>query len=331
MVRRRTFVQGVASALVIAAPAASAQGPPRPSKVAFLTTGDPNPGALRNVVEPIRLGLRDLGYVEGQNLVIELRWAENRVERLPALLAELMQLRPDVLVTIGPQPTLLAAQASSALPIVAAAIDDPVQMGLGQTYARPGRNVTGVSGAFHGILSKRLQLLKDIVPAARSLAVLHNPESVQAADLAESIARNERALGVRIARLEARDRAAIEAAFAAMTKERVDALCVLFDPAFWAHRARMTELCRMQRLPAVWPNRGYVEDAEGLLSYQGDFPAMFRRTGALAGKILKGEKPGEIPFEQATKLELAVNLKAAKAIGLTIPRLVLLSADTVIE
>jgi putative ABC transport system substrate-binding protein len=330
-IARRAFVQRLMAALAAAPWAASAQTAARPARVAFLATGDPNPGALRDIVEPIRLGLRELGYVEGQNLLIDLRWADGRVERLPALLAELMQLRPDVLVAVGFQPAQLAMKTSSALPIVAAAVDDPVQQGLADTYARPGRNVTGVSGAFQGILAKRLQLLKDIVPSARTLAVLHNPESFKAAILAESISRNEQALGVRIARLEARDPATIEAAFATIAKERVDALCVLFDPVFWTHRARLTELCRVQRLPAVWPNRGYLEEAEGLLSYQGDFPAMFRRSGELAGKILKGEKPGEIPFEQVSKLDLAVNLKAAKAIGLTIPRSVLLSADTVIE
>jgi putative ABC transport system substrate-binding protein len=331
MIARRTFIGGTAAALAATPWAALAQPAARKARVAFLTTGDPNTGAMRYQVDPLRLGLRELGYVEGQNLAIELRWADGRMERLPALLAELMQLRPDVLITVGPRPTMLAKDATSSLPIVAVAIDDPVEMGLAVSYARPGRNITGVSGAFRGIFAKRFQLLKDIVPTARKIGVLYNPDTVKRSEIAESVARNEQALGVSIVMLEARGPDDIDAAFATMAKDRVDAVSILADPIFWLHRARLTELCQKQRLPSVWPNKGYLEEAGGLISYQGDFAEMFRRSGALVGKILNGTKPADIPFEQATKLALVVNLKVAKAIGLTIPRNVLLTADEVIE
>jgi len=330
MIARRTFIGGAAGGLAATPWAALAQAAARKARVAFLTTGDPDTGAMRYQVDPLRLGLRELGYVEGQNLAIELRWADGQMERLPALLAELMQLRPDVLVTVGPRPTMLAKDATT-LPIVAVAIDDPVEMGLAVSYAHPGRNITGVSGAFRGILSKRFQLLKDIVPTARKIGVLYNPDTVKRSDIAESVARNEQALGVSIVTLEARGPEAIDAAFATMANDRVDAVSILADPTFWLHRARLTQLCQKQRLPSVWPHKGYLEEAGGLISYQGDFAAMFKRSGALVGKILNGTKPGDIPFEQATKLALVVNLKVAKAIGITIPRSVLLSADEVIE
>jgi putative ABC transport system substrate-binding protein len=173
--------------------------------------------------------------------------------------------------------------------------------------------------------------LKDIVPKARKFAVLYNPDTVPRADVAEGIARNQPALGVAVVTLEARGAEEIEAAFAAMARERVDAVSILADPIFWVQRARLTELCQSQRLPSVWPHKGYLEETGGLLSYQGDFAAMFRRSAALVDKILKGAKPGDIAFEQSTKLNLVVNLKTAKALGITIPQALLLSADEVLQ
>jgi putative ABC transport system substrate-binding protein len=219
---------------------------------------------------------------------------------------------------------------TSSLPIVAVAIDDPVQMGLAVSYARPGRNITGVSAAFRGIFAKRFQLLKDIMPKARKFAVLYHPDTVPRTGVAEGIARNEPALGVPVVMIEARGPEDFDAAFATMAKERVDAVSILADAVYWVHRARLAELCAKQRLPSVWPLKGYLE-AGGLISYQGDFAAMFRRSAALVDKILRGTKPSDIAFEQATKLDLVVNLKTAKALGLTIPQSVLLSADEVIE
>jgi putative ABC transport system substrate-binding protein len=323
------LIGGAAAALAAASWTALAQPVARKFRLAFLSASDANSGAMQYQVDPLRLGLRELGYVEGQNLAIELHFADGRPERLPALLAELMQQRPDVLVTTGASPTMAAKDATASLPIVAVAIDDPVQMGLAVSYARPGRNITGVSAAFRGIFAKRLQLLKDIVPRARRFAVLFNPDTVPRTGVAEGIERNAPTLGVPVAVLEARGPEDFDAAFATMAKERVDAVSILADTLYWVHRVRLAELCNTQRLPTIWPHKGYLE-AGGLISYQGDFAAMFRRSAALVDKILKGTSPGDIPFEQATKLDLVVNLKTARALGLTIPQSVLLSADEVI-
>lgn len=331
VVARRVFIGGMAAAFTAALPwIARAQPVARKSRVAFLSAADHNSSVMLNQVDPLRLGLRELGHVEGHNLVVDLHFADGRPERLSALVAELMQQRPDVLVTTGTRPVMAAKDATSSLPIVAVAIDDPVKMGLAESYVRPGRNITGVSAAFHGIFAKRFQLLKNIVPKARKFAVLYQPDTVPREDVAKGIARDAQALAVPVLMLEARGPEEMDAAFATMTKEGVDAVSILADTIYWIHRVRLAELCQKHRLPAVWPHKGHLE-AGGLISYQGNFAAMFKRSAALVDKILKGTSPGDIPFEQATKLELVVNLKAAKAIGLTIPQSVLLSADEVIQ
>ena len=288
--------------------------------------------SLSTWVDPLRQGLRELGYVEGQNFTIEFRWQEGKEERLPGLLAELIALAPDVLVTIGPRAAVVAKDATTTIPVVALGVDDPVAAGLAVSHARPGRNITGLSGAFQGILEKRLQLMKDIVPAARRFAVLLNPFSYGRAGIEKDLqkANLEGVLGVHVMVLEARGPDDFDAAFATMARERVDAVAVLADSTYWTHRARLGELCTKHRLPSVWGGAGYL-DAGGLVSYQGDFAATARRSASFIDKILKGTKPGDIPFEQATKLELVVNLKAAKALGLTIPQSVLVGADEVIQ
>src|SRR5512134_511385 len=201
-IARRTFLAGATAVLAPVSWAALAQPVVRTARVAFLSAADADSGAVQYQVNPLRQGLRELGYVEGQNLVIELRFADGQPERLPALLAELMQRQPDVLVTTGTRPAMAAKEATRSLPIVAVAIDDPVQMGLAESYARPGRNVTGVSAAFRGIFAKRFQLLKDIVPKAGKLAVLFNPDAVPPAEVAEGITRNATTLGVPVVMLE---------------------------------------------------------------------------------------------------------------------------------
>ena len=307
-----------------------AQPAGRVARIGFI--GSTARDSLRTFVDPMRQGLRELGYVEGQNYAFEFRWAEGKQEHFPELLAELIALVPDVIVTTGTRPAMLAKDATTKIPVVALAVDDPVVMGLAVSHARPGGNITGVSGAFQGILEKRLQLLKDILPAARRFAVLMNPFSMGRTGLEKYLQNHnfEGVLRVQVMVLEARGHDDFDAAFATMARERVDAVAVLADPTFWTHRARLGELCIKHRLPSVWGGAGYL-DAGGLLSYQGDFAAMSRRAASLVDKILKGTKPGDIPFEQATKLELVVNLKAAKALGLTIPQSVLVSADEVIE
>jgi putative ABC transport system substrate-binding protein len=302
------------------------------ARIGFVGASAPDPGVLRTWVEPLRQGLRELGYVEGRNVSIEFRWSEGKQERLPGLIAELIALAPDLLVTIGPRVAVLAKDATTTIPVVALGVDDPVVAALAVSHARPGRNITGLSAAFQGILEKRLQLMKEILPAARRFAVLSNPFTYDRAGIEKDIQEQnfEGVLGVRVTVVDARGPDDFDAAFSTMARERVDAVAVLADSAFWVHRARIGELCTKHRLPPVWPGGGWLE-AGGLVSYQGDFTAMARRSASFIDKILKGTKPGDIPFEQATKLELVVNLRAAKALGLTIPQSVLVGADQVIE
>lgn len=322
--RRNAFV-------ALAAPlAAWAQPAGRKARIAFLGGSTPDPGTLRSQVEPLRQGLRELGWAEGQNLTIEFRWAEGKYERLPGLLDELLRFQPDLLVTVGPRPTMLVKDAVKTLPIVAVGVDDPVQMGLAASITRPGGNITGLSTAFGGILQKRLQLLKDIVPTARRFAIVFNPNTVPPKALADAVPGWERTLGVTLQLTEVRGPEDFDAAFAAMVRERVNGVTVVADAMIWTQRAKLGALCLKHRLPSAWGGGAYL-DAGGLVSYQGDWPALFRRSASLIDKILKGTKPGDIPFEQGTKLELVVNLKGARALGVTIPQSVLVSADEVIE
>ncbi|MEP6873318.1 MAG: ABC transporter substrate-binding protein [Burkholderiales bacterium] len=311
---------------------AQAQAAPRKARVAFLGggVGLADPGMQRTMANPFRQGLREAGYVEGQNLEIEWRLAEGKPERLPALLAELLAWGPDVLVTSGPRPALLAKEATRSLPIVAAAVDDPVAMGLAASHARPGGNITGVSLAFEGILPRRLQLLKDLVPEARRLGVLINPVSLSRVDLERDFGEVARKAGVQLLVFEARGPEDFDAAFAAIARERVDILAVLAEATFYVHRVRLIELSLKQRLPSAWGGRDYVE-AGGLLSFQGDFATVYRRAAGQVDKILKRANPAEMPFEQSSKLELALNLRTARLLGLKVPQSVLVSADEVIE
>jgi len=327
--RRRTVV-------LVGLFALPTEGIPQPARrmarIGFVGASAPDPAVLRTWVEPLRQGLRELGYVEGQNFSIEFRWSEGKQERLPGLIAELIALAPDVLLTIGPRVAVLAKEATTTIPVVALGVDDPVAAGLAVSHARPGRNITGLSAAFQGILEKRLQLMKEILPAARRFAVLSNPFTYGRAGIEKDIQEQnfEGLLAVRVIVVDARGPDDFDAAFSMMARERVDAVAVLADSAFWVHRARLGELCTKHRLPSVWPGGGWL-DAGGLVSYQGDFTAMTRRSASFIDKILKGTKPGDIPFEQSTKLELVVNMKAAKALGLTVPQSVLVGADEVIE
>lgn len=302
----------------------------RKVRVAILSSVSPEPSMMRSMIEPFRQTLRERGLVEGQNLELVFRWAEGRYERLPGLLQELLASQPNVLLAIGPRPAMVAREGVPSLPVVAAAVDDPVQMGLVTSIARPGGNITGVSGAFTGLVSKRLQLLKDIVPRAQRFAILFNPDTVTRQVISAGIPDWERGLGVAIMLVVVQGPADIDPAFASIAKEQADGLLVLADPVFWTHRARIGAACLKDRLPSIWGGAGYL-DAGGLVSYQGDFSAVMRRAAGMVDQILRGAKPGDIPFEQVTKLELVVNLKGARAIGVTIPQSVLVAADEVIQ
>ena len=276
-------------------------------------------------------GLRDLGYVEGQNITIEHRSSEGKFDRLPDLAAELVRLKVDVIVTPALQNALAAKQATRTIPIVMASSGDPVGAGLVASLARPGGNVTGLSVLGFEIVGKQIELLKEIVPEVSRMAVLGNPTSQEVYPLwLGQVKVAARSLGVQLQTLEARGPDDFERAFAAMTRERAGALFVLGDGMFLLHRTRIAELAAKHRLPAMYPVRGFV-DAGGLMVYGPSPHDSFRRAATYVDKILKGAKPADLPVEQATKFELVINLKTAKALGLTIPQSVLVRADEIIQ
>jgi len=284
--------------------------------------------------EAFRQGLRDLGYVEGRNVVIEYRDAKGKRERLPALAAELVALKVDVIfVGGGTRAALAAMQATKTIPIVFVGVGDPVASGVVTSLARPGGNVTGLSGLGPEIVGKRLEQLMQAVPRVSRVAVLWLPgvlgertdkDMLTGADVAA------RALGVRLQFVEARGPADFDRAFSDMTRARAGALTVLPSNMFLREHRRLVDLAAKNRLPAVYTNREFV-DAGGLMSYGANQADSFRRAATYVDKILKGAKPGDLPVEQPTKFELVINLKTAKALGLTIPQSVLGRADEVIQ
>jgi putative ABC transport system substrate-binding protein len=330
---RRTAMALPLLAALVWSTALTAQPVTRRPRIGVLMPGQSpaDAGNARYIVEPFRQGLREQGYVEGQTILIDYRWAEARLERLPALLAELIALGPDVLVTLGPNVAKLAKQANLAIPIVATLVDSPVQDGLAVSLTRPGGNVTGVASSVGSeMIAKRLQLLKEIAPGARRLAILTNPDTVPRAGIERVLPGFEQSLGATVVLHDARGPDAFDGVFAALARDRVEGIVIVSEPMIYAHRARLQELCVKHRLPSAWGGRGYLEPG-GLVSFQSDFPTIFRRAAVLVGQILSGAKPGEIPFELPTKFELIVNLKAAKALAISVPQSVLLRADEVIE
>lgn len=327
--KRRTFCHTFI-ALVASPLSGQSQPMARAFRIGFLAEPPADQVMLRTVADPFREGLRALGYVEGRSVDIVFRWAEGRHERLTDLVAELLRFELDVLVAAFPAPALVAKNATRTVPVVAVGVDDPVAMGLAATMARPGGNVTGISSWGPELVSKRLQLLRDLVPAVRRIGILRNPNAGSRAVIDQRMRNWEQSLGVEIRLYEARGPEDFDGVFAALARDRVDGLVVLADANSYTHRARLNELCAQQRMPSVWGGRDFLTGG-GVASYQSDFAAIFRRAATLVDKILKGEKPADIPFEQATKLELIVDLRAAKAVGITISQALLISADEVIR
>jgi ABC-type uncharacterized transport system substrate-binding protein len=283
--------------------------------------------------EAFRQGLRDLGYVEGRNVVIEYRDAEGKPERFPAHAAELLALKVDVIVAPGTPAALAAKQATQTLPIVFAAVADAVTSGLDSSRARPGGNLSGLSFLGPELIGKRLEQLKQAIPGVSRVAVFWQPGAVGERTDKEMLKEAEvaaRALGVRPQFVEARGPADFDRAFSDMTKARAGALTVWSTPMFFNERRRLVDLAAKNRLPAVYQWREIV-DAGGLMSYGPDLADLFRRAATYVDRILKGAKSGDLPVEQPTKYELVINLKTAKALGLTIPPSLLQRADQVIE
>jgi putative ABC transport system substrate-binding protein len=306
---------------------AEAQQAAKVARIGYLST---NHGANPHLREAFLQGLRDLGYVD---VVIEYRDAEGKPERLPALAAELVGLKVDVIVAGGTPQALAAKQATGTLPIVFAGVADPVGSGLVTSLARPGGNVTGLSMLAPELVGKCLEQLKQAVPGISRVAVLWQPgglgeraerDMLKAAEIAA------RALGVRLQFVEARGPADFDRAFSDMTRARAGALTVLTSNMFFIERRRLVDLAAKHRLPAVYPWREGV-DAGGLMAYGPNVTDLFRRAATYVNRVLKGAKPGDLPVEQPTKFELVINLKAAKALGLTIPQSVLARADQVVE
>jgi len=269
--------------------------------------------------------------VEGQNIAIEYRWAEGRFERLPDLAAELVRLKVDVIVSVVTQASLAAKNATRTIPIVMVAAGDPLGSGLVASLARPGGNVTGPSSMYAELAGKQLELLKETVPKVSRVAVLWNPaNAVWQAQMLRATEVAARALGLQLQLLEARGPDELEGAFAAMTRERASALLVQVDVIFALHARRLADLAAKRHLPAMYGSREHVE-AGGLMSYAPNIPDLFRRAATYVDKILKGAKPADLPVEQPTRFELIINLKTAKALGLTIPPSLLVRADQVIE
>jgi putative ABC transport system substrate-binding protein len=275
-------------------------------------------------------GMRDLGYVEGRNLVVESRFSGERVERLPALADELVRSRVDLIVAGAPPAPEAAKGATSTIPIVMALHTDPVTSGLVATLARPGGNITGMSSIGPELEAKRLQMLKEVIPRLSQVAVLTDPTlSSQRANF-RVLEPAARALQIQLQVVEARAPRDLDTAFAAATRERAGALVVVSSPMFFRERGRITELAVRHRLPAVY---GIKEVAKlgGLMTYGVDFTHTFRRAATYVDKILKGAKPADLPVEQPTKFDLVVNLRTAKTLGFTIPPQVLAQADEIIE
>ena len=305
-----------------------AQQKPMPV-IGILAAASPdNVGALRNLAA-FREGLGEFGYVEGQNVAIEYRWAEGHFDRLPALAADLVDRKVDVIVTEGGDPAVLAAkQATSMIPVVFHTGRDPVAMGVVASLARPGGNLTGVS--FHGLAAKRIDLLYDLVPQAKAIALLVNPNEPSADDEIRDAQEAARVKGVQLHVVKASSDSEIEPAFATLSQLRAGALVVVGSPLFSNRMVQLIALVSRHAIPAIYWSQTWVERG-GLLSYGSNFQAVYRLKGIYTGKILKGAKPADLPVEQPSKVELVINLKTAKALGLTVPPLLLARADEVIE
>jgi putative ABC transport system substrate-binding protein len=297
-------------------------------RIGFLGPGSPSSSAA--LTEAFRQGMRDLGHIEGKNFVIEYRWAEGKAERLSGLAAELVSLKPDVIVTASPQGTVAAKKATTVIPIVFAGVGDPVGMGVVASLARPGGNVTGLTNLVVDTSRKRLDLLKESFPRVSPIAVLWNsmnPGNVLALKETKIAAQF---LGIKLLVLEVRSPDDFDRAFQAVVSGHAQALLPIPDPLMNDHVRRVVDFAAKNRLPAIYARTDFV-DAGGLMSYAPDYLAIYRRAAAFVDKILRGAKPADLPVEEPTRIELVINLKTAKQLGLTIPPSVVARADRVIE
>jgi putative tryptophan/tyrosine transport system substrate-binding protein len=328
MIARREFLIGLGAAFAWSL-MARAQLPRTMYRIGFL--GNTTAELEANLIEAFRQGLRDLGYEEGRNITIEYRWAEGKYERLPALITELVALNLDVMVTAGTPAALAVKKAAISVPLIIAAIGDPVGVGLVPSLARPGGNITGLSAEATDLEGKRLQLLGEVVTGLSHVAVMWNPLNRVFQEI--SIKRLNAAgetLRIRVQPVPVRVGEDLDAAFATLVKDKPHALIILADRVFLHNRARLMDFAAQNHLPGVYAYRELVE-AGGLMSYGPSYEDLHRRAATYVDKILKGAKPADLPIQQPTKFNLVINRRAAEALGLTIPGSILALADEVIE
>jgi putative ABC transport system substrate-binding protein len=312
------------------APCARAQQRQKVPVIVYLSPVVPQNGTDFRLDE-LREGLRELGYKEGENIRLEARWGEGRLERMPLLASEVVKMRPDIIVAASSPAVTAAHQATRTIPIVFPVSSDPVAEGFVASLAHPGGNMTGLSTMAPELGKKRMQLLRDALPAkSRAVGVMWNPAYKGMSARFEQAKEAAPNVGVSVRSIEVRDAREMEAAFDAVRKNRPDGLLLLADPLTLSMRARIVEFAREERLPAIYEISEFVE-AGGLMSYGHNLPAMFRRAAYYVDRILKGAKPGDLPIEQPVKIELYVNLRTARDLGLTIPNSVLVNADKVIR
>lgn len=329
MIDRRTCLVGTLAALATPV-AAKARPPARLARIGLLGGSSRTSSEASHIWAAFSAGLQELGYVEGQNIVIEGRFYGDNIERLPSLAVELVRLPVDVIVTGAPPAPEAAKRATSTIPIVAANHPDPVGSGLVTSLARPGANVTGLSLLSPGLRIKQLELLREAVPQLTSVAVLSNPASPLHKRDVRELETGARPLKVRLVVVEASAPSEFTEAFSVMVAKGAGALIILAGSMFFAYRRRLAELAAGNRLPSTYAFREYAE-AGGLMTYGVDLRDNFRRAAGYVDRILNGAQPGDLPIEQPTRFELVINLKTAKTLGLTIPRSLLARADRILE
>ena len=326
---RRGFMAVMAGGLLATPLAAEAQQAGKVYRIGLLDFSAPDP-ARQAWWNAFRQQMRELGYVEGQNVSFEPRWAQGEDDRLPKLAAELVGLKVDLIVTAGSNAALAAKRATSTIPIVTASGSDPVAVGLVASLRQPGGNVTGMTSLNSELAAKRLELLRNVAPRASRIAILWDERDAGSRLNVDETEAAAKTAGLTIQRVAVGSAAGIEAAFATVVRGRAGALIIVITARLFSYRKRIAELAVKHRLPTVVGLREYVE-AGGLASYGTDFPDIFRRAAVYVDKILKGAKPADLPVEQPTKFELVINLKTAKALGLSIPPSLLGRADEVIQ
>ena len=326
--RRRNFIAMIGSAAAGWPLAARAQQTGKMYRIGYL--GNSTAALEADLVKPFRDGLRDLGYEEGRSVLIEYRWAEGNDERFPVLIAELIAQKVDVIVTTSTPAHLAAKKATRSVPIVMTSSGDPVATGIVASLARPGGNITGLSSIASELQGKRLELLREAIPKLSHIAVFWNPSNPISIIEFKQVSTAAQVLQMKVQSLEVRAPEELEAAFAAIVKERPDGIVIQYDPVFQHNLVRMIDFATQNRIPVVSAHREWVV-VGGLMSYGPSYEDMYRRAANYVDKILKGAKPADLPIQQPTKFQLVINLKTAMALGVTIPPSLLAAADEVIE